>query len=60
MGTYTTTDYANEVFNYGGIPTKRIDIIRHLESIGGTQRQIDLYLMGLDRMKERNSEREKQ
>ena len=46
---HIVTDYMNKVFNYGGIPTRRVDIIRDLERIGATPRQIDYYLMGLDK-----------
>ena len=40
--------YMAEQFNFGGELKTRAEIIAYLKSIGGTSRQIDLYLCGLD------------
>ena len=50
--------YANELRNYGGIPTRRIDIIRDLQKQGSNNREIDAYLFGLDTSHEKNMARE--
>lgn len=42
------SDYMNEIFSYGGIPTTRADIIRDMQNRGFTQRQIDYYQMGME------------
>lgn len=44
--------YYNEVLNYGGIPTKRIDIIKDLQKKGFAQERIDFYLFCLDQRKD--------
>lgn len=31
---WTVGDFLNEVVLYGGIPVRRIDVYRHLESVG--------------------------
>ncbi len=46
------TAYMNEVFNYGGIPTTRANIIRDMQKQGFTTREIDCYQMGMALSKE--------
>lgn len=46
------SDYMNEVVSYGGIPTRRVDIIRDLQSKGLTRREIDYYLIGIAQRQE--------
>ena len=48
---YTVKDYFAELVNYGGILTPRGEVIKDLERMGASRRQIDLYLMGLDERK---------
>jgi len=43
-----TSIYLDEVVSFGGIPTKRGDVISELQRIGGSQATIDRYLQGLD------------
>ena len=54
------TEYMNEVGNYGGIPMRRGDIINDLRELGGTLRQINLYLLGLDTSHELSKHSNKQ
>lgn len=48
-----STKILNEELNYGGLLTKRIDIIRDLQAKGFEQRRIDFYLFCLDQNQER-------
>lgn len=41
-------EYMNKKFNYGGIMTTRVDIIRDLQKKTTNQRLISSYLMGLE------------
>jgi len=45
--------YANTILNYGGLPTRRIDIIEDLQAKGFERKRIDFYLFCLDQNKER-------
>ncbi len=43
------TAYMNKKFNYGGVMTKRADIIRDLQKITKDQKLISIYMIGLER-----------
>ena len=47
------TEYLSERINYGGIMTRRVDVIKDLKEKGGTPRMIDAYMMGADLVKEK-------
>lgn len=44
-------NYFNKEFMFGGVMTKRRNIIKELEKLGATQKMIDMYLFGLDMSK---------
>lgn len=41
--------YMNREFNYGGVMTKRVDIIKDLQQKTKDQKLISIYMMGLER-----------
>ena len=45
-------EYYDKIVNYGGVPTRRIDVIRDLEKRGGTPKMIEMYLIGMDQCAE--------
>lgn len=40
--------HLDQMVNYGGIPTKRGDVMKDLQRMGGSQQQIDRYMQGAD------------
>jgi hypothetical protein len=47
-GRNLASEYLNEVILYGGIPTRRIDVIRDLEFHGWDQQSIGWYMLNAE------------
>lgn len=45
---FTVQDYYAEAITIGGLPTTRGAFIKEMRAAGHPQRQIDIYLFGLD------------
>lgn len=46
------SEYLNEIISYGGIPTRRIDVIRDLEKHGWDQQAIGWYMLSNEKIDE--------